>query len=77
MNDAQQALIKLLEDGPDFRIGDGTNASLAAKIQYAQWIEVRIKPLLTELLSHRHGGTTFAGNVSAGGDVAGGDIQQK
>jgi len=80
---AQDALIKLLKDGPPFeRLEIMERPTEAAKVQYATWLELRILPLLVDMLGRMDaggvdtgGGGYFGGAVSAGRDVAGGDIR--
>lgn len=74
---AKDALVKLLQDGPSFeRLDIMSNPTEAAGIQYSTWMTLRILPLLEQLLAQTSSGASIGGNVSAGRDAAGRDINR-
>lgn len=77
--EAKDALLKLLDDGPPFeRLESMSAPTEAARVQYSTWMRLRIAPLVAELLDAGGGGSgaSIGGNVSAGRDAAGRDINR-
>lgn len=82
MTEAQQALLKILDDGPPFEMLESMQRpNESAKVQYSTWYKLRVKPLIEAMLQPEEkpaaGGWSIGGGLSVGRDFAAGDMNKR